>query len=193
MEDASSTRRKPLIVGLGNPGEQYRATRHNLGFRVLDRLAESLRKPRSLECNAAVVFDDEVTLVWPQTFMNRSGFAVRCLFEKHDFSTDDLLVVYDDSAIDFGTLRLRGKGGPGGHRGMESIIRNLRTDRLARLRLGISPPGLEPSGEDLSDFVLSRFDEHEQDAVDEMIQRASAACRCWLDEGIETAMNRFNG
>jgi PTH1 family peptidyl-tRNA hydrolase len=132
-------------------------------------------------------------LAWPQTYMNRSGFSVRCLCERHGFEPRDLLVVFDDTALSLGTLRLRVRGGPGGHRGMESVIQNLRTDEISRLRLGIAPEQELPAGEDLSDFVLSGFDEDELEVVDKMIERAVAACQCWLDEGTESAMNRFNG
>lgn len=194
MEDVSSEVCRKLIVGLGNPGDRYRATRHNLGFRVLDGLAASLRAGvRSVECNALVAEGDLFTLAWPQTFMNRSGFSVRCLFERHGFEASDLLVVFDDTAIPLGTLRLRGKGGPGGHRGMESVIQNVRTDEISRLRLGVAPEQEFSDNEDLSDFVLAPFDNDELEDVDEMIQRAVSACECWLEEGTQPAMNRFNG
>jgi len=194
VEHGSSAERCRLIVGLGNPGERYRTTRHNLGFRVLDRLAEAGNSPtRTIECNALVAKLEQRILAWPQTYMNRSGFSVRCLFERHGFEAMDLLVVYDDTALQLGVLRARGRGGPGGHRGMESVIQNLRTDEVARLRLGVAPTEGLPGGEDLSDFVLSDFDEQELEDVDEMIQRAVAACKCWLEEGTESTMNRFNG
>ena len=195
MEDVASPQRCKLVVGLGNPGDRYRRNRHNLGFRVLDHLIEgSGFAKRRVECNALVAARaDELVLAWPQTFMNRSGYAVRCLLERRDLDPGDVLVIYDDTALPLGVLRLRGKGGPGGHRGMESIINNLRTESVARLRLGVAPARAFTSDEDLSDFVLSDFEDDEIGDVDEMIERAVAACTCWLDEGIEPAMNRFNG
>lgn len=194
MEDDSSSDRCRLVVGLGNPGERYRRTRHNLGFRVLDGLAENAKsETRAIECNALVLRQKRLVLAWPQTYMNRSGFSVRCLFEKYALETADLLVIYDDTALPLGVIRARGRGGPGGHRGMESVIQNLRTDEVARLRLGVAPEQGFSGDEDLSDFVLSDFEEQELEDVDEMIRRAVAACECWLKEGTESTMNRFNG
>ena len=194
MEDDSSADRCRLIVGLGNPGERYRRTRHNLGFRVLDRFADKAASgARAIECNSLVSRRQTLILAWPQTYMNRSGFSVRCLFERYQLETADLLVVYDDTALPLGVIRARGQGSPGGHRGMESVIQNLRTDKVARLRLGVAPAQGLSEGEDLSDYVLSDFDEQELEDVDEMIQRAVAACECWLEEGMEPTMNRFNG
>ena len=193
-ESSSTPERLRLIAGLGNPGERYRLTRHNVGFRVLEALTEGARLVESvLECNAVVRQRGDLMLAAPQTFMNRSGFAVRCLVEKHDLSVTSVLVVYDDVALPLGILRLRREGSPGGHRGMESIIRNLRTDQVARLRLGVGPMSGVPPQEDLSDFVLANFTREEEKDVEEMIQRAAAACQCWFEQDIETAMNRFNG
>lgn len=182
-----------LIVGLGNPGETYRGTRHNLGFRVLDELARRWRiGERDLECNALVGVSDRAMLAWPQTYMNRSGYAVRCLVERHGFEATDILVVYDDIALPLAKLRMRSKGGPGGHRGMESVIRNLKTDEIARLRLGICPP-VDMSDEDLAEFVLAPFRTDEREAVESMEIRAADACEGWLRDGYETTMNKFNG
>ena len=132
-------------------------------------------------------------LAAPQTFMNRSGFAIRCLVEKHDLPVANVLVVYDDVALPLGTLRFRREGGPGGHRGIESVIHNLRTDQVARLRVGVAPLTGVPANEDLSDFVLSDFTRVEEEDVEKVIERAVAACQCWFEQDIETAMNRFNG
>jgi PTH1 family peptidyl-tRNA hydrolase len=194
MEESSDRDGVRLILGLGNPGERYRQTRHNLGFRVLDQLAESWQlATRRLECNAQVAEGEGAILAWPQTYMNRSGYAARCLSERHGFEAYDILVVYDDTALPLSTLRLRSRGGPGGHRGMESVIRNLQTDEIARLRLGIGPEDGFPAGEDLTDFVLSPFASDELEAVEDMIRRAVAACECWLAEGSQATMSRFNG
>src|SRR6185503_4967604 len=128
-----------LILGLGNPGERYRDTRHNAGFRVVEELARrwGLHLDRQ-ECNAFVA-QGEALLAMPQTYMNRSGWAARCLVETHGIDPLDVLVVYDEVALPLGRLRLRKSGSPGGHRGLESVIENLRTDQVPRLRLGIAP------------------------------------------------------
>ena len=183
-----------LIVGLGNPGGEYAETRHNLGFRVVGLLASrwEIRLGR-LECNALVGEGRDCLLAAPQTFMNRSGYSVRCLVQGRGLEPTEILVVYDDVNLPLGRLRLRPEGGPGGHRGMESIVQNLQTETIPRLRLGIAPEGLDLSNDDLSDFVLSDFDEEEQDTVENLIEKATDACDSWLREGIRTTMNRFNG
>lgn len=182
-----------LILGLGNPGARYRRTRHNLGFQIVDELARRAGVAVDrLECGALVGKDDGVLLAKPQTYMNRSGHAARCLVERHGFASQDVLVVYDDLALPLGRLRLRGKGGPGGHRGMESVLENLRTDEVPRLRLGIAPEDGAPPGEEQVEFVLEPFAEAEREAAREIVQRGADACQAWLEESLETAMNRFN-
>ncbi|MEM7480248.1 MAG: aminoacyl-tRNA hydrolase [Acidobacteriota bacterium] len=188
-----------LILGLGNPGAEYADTRHNLGFRVVDELARrwSCAVDR-LECNSLIgersSGEVRVVLAKPLTYMNRSGHAVRCLRELRGFEPSSALVVYDEIHLPLGRLRLRGGGSPGGHRGMESVVSGLRTDQVPRLRLGIAPdaPAEQPM-ENLVPFVLAAFEEGEHAAVDAMIARAASACEAWLDEGLEGAMNRFNG
>jgi len=184
-----------LILGLGNPGERYRDTRHNAGFLVVEELARrrGLRLDRP-ECGAFVVRGEgDVLLAQPQTYMNRSGWAARCLVESHGLDPADVLVVYDEVALPFGRLRLRKSGSPGGHRGLESVIENLRTDQVPRLRLGVSPEDGPPQGEDLVEFVLSPFPGEQREAVDAMVSRAADACEVWLREGAEAAMQKFNG
>lgn len=134
-----------------------------------------------------------VLLALPQTYMNRSGYAARCLAERHGFEPPDVLVVYDEIHLPLGRLRLRRSGSPGGHRGMESVIENLRSDEVPRLRLGVAQEsGAPPGGDALADFVLSPFAPEERAAVDDMVARAADACLAWLDQGIEAAMNAFN-
>lgn len=192
QDDASSSDR--LIVGLGNPGSQYLETRHNLGFRVVERLARRWKTTLSrLECNALVAEAEGGLLAAPQTYMNRSGYAVRCLVERRSLKTGNLLIVYDDVNLALGRMRLRPLGGPGGHRGMESIIQNMRTEAIARLRLGVAPHNRDLQGEDLVDFVLTPFDASEEEAVGELIERAADACESWWGEGNQPTMNRFNG
>jgi len=185
-----------LILGLGNPGERYRDTRHNVGFLVVEELARrrGLRLDRQ-ECGALVAIADtgDTLLAQPQTYMNRSGWAARCLVESHGLDPADVLVVYDEVALPFGRLRLRKSGSPGGHRGVESVIENLRTDQVPRLRLGVSPEDGPPRGEDLVEFVLSPFPGEQREAVDAMVGRAADACEVWLREGAEAAMQKFNG
>jgi PTH1 family peptidyl-tRNA hydrolase len=191
--DAGGGQRPRLIVGLGNPGDFHRETRHNVGFRVVGELARRRGLALSeLECNARVGEDGAMVLAQPQTFMNRSGHAVRCLAERRGFLPAEVLAVYDEIHLPLGRLRLRGQGSPAGHRGLESILDSLRTAGVPRLRLGIAGEGA-PAGEDLKGYVLSPFEPEEQEAVEAMIGRAADACQAWLAEGIEVAMNRFNG
>lgn len=185
-----------LVLGLGNPGPEYADTRHNVGFRVIAELAR--RRGLALdcsECNALLATDEAsgLLLAEPQTYMNRSGFAARCLLERHELVPAAILVVYDEINLPLGKLRLRKSGSPAGHRGIESVIESLRTDEVPRLRLGVAPAGGPPAGEDLVSFVLGPFAGEEREALDAMILRAADACETWLREGIEAAMNRFNG
>ena len=207
-----------LILGLGNPGEEYRATRHNVGFRVVEELARRWRtRLDRLECNALTARVElpglpevpavpavpaaagealAVLLAMPQTYMNRSGFAARCLVELHGLAPEAMLVVYDEVNLPFGRLRLRRSGSPAGHRGIESILENLRTDQVARLRIGIAGPAGPASpaaAEGLVDFVLSPFTAAEAAALAPVVQRAADACETWLRDGIDAAMSRFNG
>lgn len=192
-----------LILGLGNPGERYRDTRHNVGFLVVEELARrwGVRLDRR-ECNSFLgqkpgapgADGDQLTLLaQPQTYMNRSGWAARCLLESHGLDPAGVLVVYDEVALPLGKLRLRKSGSPGGHRGLESVIENLRTDQVPRLRLGVSPEDGPPRGEDLVEFVLAPFPPDQREAVEAMVSRAADCCELWLREGAEPAMAKFNG
>ena len=188
-----------LILGLGNPGEEYRATRHNVGFRVVEELARRWQVSLShLDCNAltgsARAGEADVLLAKPQTYMNRSGYAARCFAERYGIDPAAVLVVYDEVNLPLGKLRLRRAGSPAGHRGLESVIENLRTAEVPRLRLGVAPEGgRPPGGEDLVELVLSPFAPEELETVDEMVRRAADACETWVREGVEAAMGRFNG
>lgn len=182
-----------LVVGLGNPGRDYETTRHNLGFRVVREIARRWRvELNQLECNALIADAPKALLAAPQTFMNRSGYAIRCLTERREIGASSILVVYDDVALGLGRLRLRGSGGPGGHRGMESVIQNLRTDEIPRLRLGIADLDAQMQPDELVDFVLAPFSSSEQSTVEELVVRGADACESWLHEGLEVTMNRFN-
>ena len=186
-----------LILGLGNPGEPYRDTRHNVGFRVVEELARRWQVPVDrLECNSLAGSKtgegEDILLVKPQTYMNRSGYAARCFAERHTLDPAAVLVVYDEVNLPLGKLRVRRSGSPAGHRGLESIIENLRTSEIPRLRLGVAPEGGVQYA-DLADFVLAPFAPEERGAVEEMIRRAADACEMWVGEGMEAAMRGFNG
>jgi peptidyl-tRNA hydrolase, PTH1 family len=182
-----------VVVGLGNPGERYRRTRHNAGYMVVDEL---LARASGRWSDDVLCLTDEVglggqsvLLVKPTTFMNRSGDAVSYVLESRGLESAGLIVVYDDIALDLGTLRLRERGSHGSHNGMRSIIDHLGTDEFARLRVGIRE-GDDP--EDLADYVLSDFSPDQVLVVQESIGTAADAIVLALEEGIVAAMNRFN-
>lgn len=179
-----------LVVGLGNPGVEYRDSRHNLGFRVVEELAARRRAAVDQPyCGALIARFADLVLATPQTYMNRSGLAVRCLVEHESPEAGGILVVYDDVALPLGRLRLREQGGPGGHRGLASILEHLCTDLVPRLRMGI---GAAPEGSDLAEWVLSSFLPEESAAVQAMVERAADACEAWLREPFSTVASRFN-
>lgn len=181
----------PVVVGLGNPGPRYAGTRHNIGFRVAEGLLAGRGKwvrQEAAEIAQLRIAGQEVLLVRPQGFMNRSGQAVRVLREQGGFTPEEILVVLDDFLLDFGRLRLRRGGSDGGHNGLASVLELLETNQVPRLRLGVGPV---PPGESDIDFVLAPFAPGEEAAG--LAERGCAVVRCWLAEGIEAAMNRFNG
>jgi PTH1 family peptidyl-tRNA hydrolase len=200
-----------LILGLGNPGEEYRDTRHNVGFRVVEELARRWHLALDrLECNALTAHGapsppgegggegaepvEKILLAQPQTYMNRSGHAAQCFAERYELDPANVLVVYDEVNLPLGKLRLRRAGSPAGHRGLESILESLRTAEVPRLRLGVAPPGdTRPGGEGLADFVLSPFAAEEREETEAMVLRAADAVETWLREGAEAAMGKFNG
>ncbi|RDV84643.1 aminoacyl-tRNA hydrolase [Ammonifex thiophilus] len=188
-------KRLRAVVGLGNPGPAYTDTRHNLGFMVLDRLAQqvgvSFAKEGKLRSRLAVLRleDREVYLLKPQTYMNLSGEAVRLLVEKKGLLPEEILVVYDDLDLPLGRLKLALSGSSGGHRGMGSVLEALGTTSVPRLRLGIGRP---PAGVDAATYVLSPFAPEEREELDRLLERAVAAVKCALQEGMVQAMNKFN-
>jgi len=195
---AASPRRSPrllrLVVGLGNPGPEYRATRHNLGFLVVEEVARRRRCDWSYAlCGARLAVAPDVWLVEPQTFMNRSGLAVRCLAERAPAERHELLIVFDDVALPLGRLRLRARGSAGGHRGLASILENLQSSEIARLRLGIGRGETAPAEEaDLVAFVLAPFESAERPEVEAMVGRAADAVAAWLTESLDEVAARFN-
>jgi PTH1 family peptidyl-tRNA hydrolase len=183
-------------VGLGNPGPEYSETRHNAGFRLADHLAGRWRLGpwRRAERARAVEGSwngDAVRLLLPTTYMNRSGAALAPLRALPDFDPSrDLLVLVDDVALPMGRFRLRGAGSAGGHNGLKSIEGSLQRQDYARLRIGVGPP---PTGlDDLADFVLAEFTREERETLAGLLDPMAEAVECWLDEGIERAMTRFN-
>ena len=185
-----------LIVGLGNPGREYRDTRHNVGFMVADEIAKrhgltlAMAPSQVPDAMIAKKFGAEPVLIAkPLTFMNRSGDAVAALTRYYDIAIADLLVVVDEVALPFGRLRARARGSAGGHNGLKSCIERLGTNEFPRLRLGV---GRGDSRRDLADHVLSKFEADEQSALGEFIARAADAAEMFAAEGIAKVMNTYN-
>ena len=209
-----------IIVGLGNPGKKYDSTRHNIGFQVLQKLAERLSadplraKFDSLvaECLITLAskpgptkpgptkaktehnpttssFNERLLLVWPQTFMNRSGLAVRQALQFYKLPPSEVMVVCDDLHLPVGKLRIRAGGSAGGQNGLNDILQQLGDQQTPRLRVGVGPL---PEGWDQAGFVLGKFAKDEHDLVQETIGRAADAALCWAKADIATAMNEFN-
>ena len=179
-----------LVAGLGNPGPEYASTRHNVGFLVVDRLAEQFGSTweRSTKWDAVVTKYGEVFLFKPMSFMNRSGHPLFAVAQFYKIDPAEILVVLDDFALPLGRLRLRAGGSPGGHNGLESIMVQFGTEEIPRLRIGI---GAAPSAGSV-DYVLSRFFEEEKPLVRSTIDRAAEAVKCAIDNGLVSAMNTFN-
>jgi PTH1 family peptidyl-tRNA hydrolase len=185
---------KMVFLGLGNPEPRYTLTRHNLGFLVLDELADRYRVAwaKNAKTFHAAEFTAEsarVLLVKPQTYVNRSGNAVAALRQRRDVSPEKLLVVVDDIALPLGQIRLRRRGSDGGHNGLKSVISELGTTEFPRLRLGL---GSVPAGVDGADYVLCPFPDEERETAREMIERAADCLETVVKEGIDRAMGRFN-
>jgi PTH1 family peptidyl-tRNA hydrolase len=184
------------IIGLGNPGPEYEKTRHNAGFLLADHLVAHWGMPRFRRVPAAresrgSAAGRDLCVLKPQSYMNRSGAVIAPLLARPEFDPSrDLLVLVDDFALPVGRFRLRGAGSAGGHNGLRSIEGALRRQDYARLRIGIGP--LPPGTQDSADFVLGDFTGEERAAVSALLGPMTEAVECWLTEGIETAMNRFN-
>ena len=185
-----------LIVGLGNPGGEYVRTRHNAGFQLVEMLAQRWRvgwtDERRFQSRLARVERGEgrVWLCQPQTFMNASGEAVAAVSRYYQVMPDHLLVGVDDADLPLGEIRLRPGGGSAGHHGLESLERHLGTKRFARLRIGI---GRQAGGREITGHVLGRFTVTEAETMDKVLRVAADQVECWLDAGIQKAMNSFNG
>jgi PTH1 family peptidyl-tRNA hydrolase len=179
-----------LVAGLGNPGPEYAATRHNICLRVVDQLVAQFGSTweRSTKWDALSARCGDVLLVKPKSFMNRSGYPLFAIAQFYKIEPRQILVVLDDLALPLGRLRLRAHGGAGGHNGLESIIVQFGTEEIPRLRIGIG----EAPPEGSVDYVLSRFFEEEKPIVRSAIDRAVEAIKCAIDNGLVSAMNTFN-
>jgi len=183
-----------LVVGLGNPEPRYARTRHNVGWRIAEHLADRMDAGPWKEKFSALVTEvtwgaRRIAVARPTTYMNASGLAVRSLVDFWKLAHEDLVVLVDDLWLDLGRLRIRGGGTDGGHNGLASVIEHLGHDEFARLRVGVGPA---PDQEEHAAFVLSEFREAEVETIEQAIHRAADAVRCWVGEGLEAAMNRFN-
>ena len=183
-----------LVVGLGNPGKKYEHTRHNLGFMIVDQIAQRNQVAIKKKLCDALVGElsndrERVLLVKPQTYMNRSGGSVKALLGHFRSTPEDLIVIYDDLDLAFGRIRIRPMGGAGGHHGVLSIMENLAGAQFYRVRVGIGRP---PEGMDPVDFVLENFTLQEVEQLDEVVSRASEAVASVLRDGGQRAMEQFN-
>lgn len=184
-----------IIAGLGNPDGRYENTRHNVGFEVIDILADRIgicvdeKKHRAL-CGRGVLEGQKVILLKPQTYMNLSGESVRAAADFYKAEPKNIIVVYDDISLEPGQLRIRGKGSAGGHNGIKNIIAHLGTQEFLRVKVGI---GEKPKGMDLADYVLSHFSQGERESMREAYKEAAEAVAVMVGQGIDEAMNRFNG
>lgn len=184
-----------VIVGLGNPGREYEMTRHNIGFLVLDELAGRLKVSfrknwwSPVHTAKGLVGSEEVRLIKPQTFMNRSGLVVGPAVRKAACRPEDLLVVFDDVSLDWGRLRVRAHGSAGGHNGVQSVMDALGGGSFGRIRIGIGP---KPDSVSLADYVLGPFSDAEKQNLKDVVRRAADAVQMVCTAGVEQAMNCFN-
>jgi PTH1 family peptidyl-tRNA hydrolase len=187
-----------LIVGLGNPGKEYSANRHNIGFLCVNQLARqhhiSLdKKQGKARVGAGEISDTPVVLAKPQTYMNASGIAVMHLLGKYKLTSEDLIVIHDDLDLPLGKIRIRWGSSAGGHNGIKSIIGSLGTQDFTRIRIGISRPQIgDVAEETIVDYVLGDFEGEDRELVDETIKKVGEAVLCLLTADLTTAMNKFN-
>lgn len=183
-----------LIVGLGNPGSKYEKTKHNVGFDVIDLLADSYNisvtkiKHKGL-IGEGTIKGNKVLLLKPQTFMNLSGESVKEVMSFYKINVDDIIIVYDDTSLAVGSLRIRLKGSAGGHNGIKNIIAHLGTSDFARVKVGI---GEKPNGWDLADYVLSKFSKDDEPLIISGKEKAVKAIEELLENGASSAMNKYN-
>jgi PTH1 family peptidyl-tRNA hydrolase len=184
-----------VIVGLGNPGKQYEKTRHNVGFEVIDILAKEYGISVTKIKHKALIGEgrigsEKILLVKPQTYMNLSGETLIDIYRYYDVDIENIIVIYDDIDLDVGKIRIRKKGSGGTHNGMRSIVKCLGSTDFPRVRVGVSKP---MPGQDLADFVLSRFRKEESENLSSGLEKAYLAIDTILKDNIDTAMNKYNG
>ncbi|MCK8817029.1 aminoacyl-tRNA hydrolase [Natroniella sulfidigena] len=182
-----------LVVGLGNPGYKYQFTRHNVGFMVLNLLADEHNLNLKREEKKAIVGklrvgSEKVILAKPQTFMNNSGQAVRSLADYYNIEFEDILIVYDDLDLELGRFKIKPKGGHGGHNGIKSIFNHLQTKEFPRLKVGIG----RPEHRSVVDYVLGEFSQQEEKELESVLTTACDAIKVFLTEGLQQAMNQYN-
>ena len=186
-----------ILVGLGNPGLRYEFTRHNIGFRIVDSLARDIgiefKKVKSYYSllSRGTINNHKVMLIKPQTFMNLSGRAVSKVVSYYKIPLRDLLIVYDDLNLELGQIRIRKKGSTGGHKGIESIMQYLNSEDIPRLRIGIGNPSVNFNFDCVS-YVLSNFNNDEEDKIEEVIQLSTEAIKTIIEDGFEKAMRKYN-
>ena len=184
-----------IIVGLGNPGSQYRHTRHNMGFDTVEILADKYSIPTDFVkhkamCGKGMIEGNKVILAQPTTYMNLSGESVRELVDYYKIDVEsELIVIYDDIDLDPGVIRIRKSGSPGGHNGMKNIVQHLGTKNFIRVRVGV---GAKPQGYDLADYVLGHFSKEEAVIMEKSLKTAAESVCVIMTEGADKAMNRFN-
>ena len=184
-----------LIVGLGNPGKQYEQTRHNIGFDVIDYMANKYNIDVNREkfkgiCGEGFIENKKVILLKPLTYMNLSGETLIDIYKYYKVDLSNIVVVYDDIDLEVGKIRIRKKGSGGTHNGMKSITKCLGSNDFPRVRVGVSKP---EAGQDLADFVLSRFRKEESDNINEALEKAADAIDSIIRENIDMSMNKYNG
>lgn len=183
-----------IIVGLGNPEKKYDGTRHNIGFAVLDEVADSynismdIKKHKGI-CGKGIIAGEKVVLVKPQTYMNLSGECVREVMDYYKAAPEDVIIIFDDISLEPGKLRIRKKGSAGGHNGIKSIIAHLNSENFPRIKCGV---GDKPKGYDLADYVLGHFSKEEIPVVQDEIKMAVKALECMVSDGYDAAMNQYN-
>lgn len=185
-----------VILGLGNPGLRYRDNRHNLGYRVVEKLAQENKikiahRHGRFIAGEGLIGNEQILLAKPLTYMNLSGEAALAIAKQKQAACKDMLVVCDDVNLLLGKMRIKARGRSGGHNGLRSIINALHTEEFPRLRIGIGTPA-ESGGENLSEYVLTKFNHNELKLVKEAVEEGARCCNVWLEEGIEPAMNYFN-
>jgi len=183
-----------LIIGLGNPGEKYAKTRHNIGFRAISKLAKEFSiKADQLKCHSLVgegfYNNEKIILAQPLAYMNKSGKAVKSLLNEYDLKLEDIIIIYDDLDLDIGEIRIKRKGSSGGHNGLKSIINNLKSKDFIRIRIGIGRP---PTGFDIAKYVLDYFNDEEEMVIQETLVEIVEAVKVIKNDSVEKAMNNHN-